>query len=235
MIHNIASRKHPSSAVGLAVVMIAASATAVEAQSSRPFERGHRLVNLAVGQQFSVQENENESEGSESEEGEGLTFGGSYQHFLTPRVSLEAAVHYSPSSGEIEGGSDDDGENGENGDNGNNGADDGEDGDAGRVNVLYVTGGINYYLRSGGRFIPYVTAGGGVVSVRATGAGTSAKPAGMVGAGVLFAVTDSLLLRADLRDYLYSGANLGATAVAPSGSGSMTNDLSWTGGISWRF
>ena len=234
MIHNIASRTHPSPAVGIAVVMIAASATAVEAQSSRPFERGHRLVNLAVGQQFSVQENE--SEGSEREEGEGLTIGGRYQHFLTPRVSLEAAVHYSPSSGDMEGGdangSDD---NGENGDNGGNGADDDEDGDAGGVNVFYVTGGINYHLRSGGRFIPYVTAGGGVVSVRATGAGTSAKPAGMVGAGVLFAVTDSLLLRADLRDYLYSGANLGATAVAPSGSSSMANDLSWTGGISWRF
>lgn len=96
MIHNIASRKHLSPPP--AVVMIAASATAVEAQSSRPFERGHRLVNLAVGQQFSVQENE--LEGSEREEGEGLTFGGSYQHFLTPRVSLEAAVHYSPSPGE---------------------------------------------------------------------------------------------------------------------------------------
>lgn len=196
MIRIISSGKHPSFAVGLAVVMIAASATALEAQSSRPFEPGNRLVTISIGQQFSVQENE--SEGNEREEGEGLTFGGSYQHFLTPRVSLEAAVHYSPSSGEMEGGSDDHGENGENGENGGNGADDGEDGS---VNVLYVTGGINYHLMSRGRFIPYVTAGGGVVSVRATGAGTNAKPAGMVGAGVIFAVTESLLLRADLRDY----------------------------------
>ncbi len=234
MIRNISSGKHPSSAVGLAVVMIAASATAVEAQSSRPFEPGNRLVNIAVGQQFSLQENESQDNDSEREESEGLTFGGSYQHFLTPRVSLGAAVHYSPSSGEMEGGGDDD--DGENGDNGNNGAndDDGEDGN-GRVNVLYVTGGINYHLRSGGRFIPYVTVGGGVVSLRATGAGTNSKPAGMIGAGVLFAVTDSLLLRADLRDYLYSGANLGATSVTPGGSSSMVNDLSWTGGISWRF
>lgn len=220
--------------VGLATVMVIASSTPAEAQAPGPFERGAQLVSGVAGwQSFGL---EDESESGEQELSEAMTYGGSYQYFVTPRVSFEAAFQFGPTSADVEGAGDDDVE--ENGDDDDNG-DDGEDDDGANVNVVYVTGAINYNLRRGGRFIPFVTAGGGAVSLDVSGAGTDSTLAGMVGAGLLFAWTDRLLLRADVRDYIYSANSLSAASLQalmlPDGFNGTVYDLSVTGGVSWRF
>ena len=214
--------------VGFATFIVGAMPIPAEAQAPGLFERGSQVVSGVVGwQSFGL---EDESDGAEQELGEALTFGGSYRYVLTPRVSLEGAVQFGPTSADVESAGDGDG--GET-------ADDGEDDDGAGVNVLYLTGSINYNLRRSGRFVPFVTAGGGTVSLDVSGGGTDSSLAGMFGAGLLFAWTDRFLLRADVRDYVYSAKGLSATSLRtlmlPDDFNRTVNDLSVTGGVSWRF
>ena len=217
-------------AVGLATFTVTALPSIAEAQARGSFERGAQLVSAIVGwQSFGL---EDESESAEPELGEAMTFGGSYRYVLTPRVSLEAAVQIGPTSADVEGAVD-------TVEDGQDDADDAEDDDGAGVNVWYLTGSINYNLRRSGRFVPFVTAGGGAVTLDVSGAGTDYTLGGMFGAGLLFAWTDRFLLRADVRDYVYSATNLSAsslrTLMLPDGFDRTVSDLSLTGGVSWRF
>ena len=229
MTHRNAVGTHLILGVFLATFMVTAGPTPAEAQA--PFDRGAQLVSGFAGSLSSGLEDESGT--AERELGEATTYGGSYRYMLSPRVSIEAAVEFARTSADAEAAGD--GAAGENGQN----RDDGEDGDGARVNVLYLTGSINLNLRRGGRFIPFVTAGGGAMSVDTGGAGTDTTLAGLFGAGVLFAVTDRFLLRADARDYLYAGSSLSpaslGTLMFPDGFSGIVNDLSLTGGVSWRF
>ena len=127
---------------------------------------------------------------------------------LTPRISIEASVEYGRAESDGNG-------NGDENDDGDNG----EDGDGGRVNVLNVSGSINVNLRRGGRFVPFVSAGGGVVSLAVSGAGTDSTLAGVFGAGLLFAVTDRWLVRADVRDYLYAASSVSTSTLQADAAG----------------
>ena len=61
----------------------------------------------------------------------------------------------------------------------------------------------------------------------------------MFGAGVVYRLGDRLLLRADIRDYLYSVSSFGdmtrATLMLRRGGESRVNDISMTAGMMWRF
>ena len=87
--------------------------------------------------------------------------------------------------------------------------------------------------------MPFVSAGGGVSSLDVSGAGTESTFTGVFGAGLLFALTDRLLVRADLRDYVYAASSVSAATLRalrlPDGLGGMVNDISATAGVSWRF
>ena len=221
--------------LGLATLMLMAAPSAARAQPPGLFERGAQLVSGFGGSLSS--DLEDESAGAERELDEATTFGGSYRYVLTPRISIEASVEYgrAESDGNGNGDENDDGDNGEDGENG----DDGEDSDGGRVNVLNVSGSINVNLRRGGRFVPFVSAGGGVVSLAVSGAGTDSTLAGVFGAGLLFAVTDRWLVRADVRDYLYAASSVSTSTLQalmlPDRLTGVVNHLSATAGVAWRF
>ena len=245
--HRNAAGTHVLGWVGLAIAMIACAPAPAAAQAPGRFERGAQLVSAFVGSLSS--DLEDASTGVERELDSATTFGGSYRYVLTPRLSVGATVEYASTSVEAERGGDDGNDDGndddedtddddDDGEDGDNGEDD-EDDDGASVDVLYVTGGLNFNIRRGGRFIPFVTAGGGFVSLDVSGAGTESTPTGMVGAGLLFAMTDRILLRADIRDYIYDSDTLSAAALqALMFSDTVTgvvNDLSMTAGVSWQF
>ncbi len=149
-------------------------------------------------------------------------FGGSYDYFLTSKLSLQASAAFATGEGELEGlGEDDpedaDDESGEEDENG--------EGELG-ANGLYLTGALVYHFRPDGRLRPYLTAGGGLVRIDVEG-NTDSRPAGVFGGGVLVGLSRSVLIRVDAHDTLYT---------LDTGAGSTTrNDLSLTGGLSFRF
>ena len=192
------------------------------------FERGSQVISGFSGPVFDLSR---ETEDADAEDGDGVefeadwAFGGSYQYFLSSKLSLEASLTFATGEGELEGpGADDpedsDDEEDEDSESGNGAAENVS------ANALYFTGGVVYNFSPGGRFRPYVTAGAGMVRIDVDGSATS-RPAGVFGAGVLIGLSRSLLVRVDARDHLYT---------LDQGGGSNTrNDLSLTGGVSFRF
>ena len=236
--------------VAVAVAFVAAVSTgSAEAQGTGTvLETGTQLISGLVGQQSFDIGGKLEDAGGDLDEG--LIYGGTYQYSVTARLAIEGAFLFSAASGEQddggpgENGDDgedgdgtDDGDNGDNGDDGDDGEGDGgevEDDDETDANTLYATGALVYHFREGGRLLPFVMGGGGFTTVDAGGT-RETRFTGVVGGGVLFALTDRWLLRGDVRNHVHS---VDVPVATPSGSssGSRTvNDLSLSGGVSWRF
>ena len=220
----------------LVTVLTLAAPSGATAQQSGIFERGTQLVSGFAGSFSSGLEDES----GDIERGldDATTYGGSYRYVLTPRISIEATVEFGQTEAEedIDVNGEENGDDGEDDDDGENG-DDGEDG--ARVNIVNVSGSIIVNLRRSGRWLPFVSAGGGGSSLDVNGAGTESTFTGVFGAGILITLTVRLLVRADLRDYVYdassvSTATLGALMIPAELSG-IANDLSATAGVSWRF
>jgi outer membrane beta-barrel protein len=190
-------------------------------------ERGSQLITGFTGPIFDLggEPEDVEGDGTNGLEFESdWAFGGSYQYFLTPNLSLETSLTYGTGEGEIEGAGADDPED----DEGNGEEAEEENGEEGESSAhgLYFTGGIVYNFRPGGRLKPYVSAGAGLVRIDVDGSGTS-RLAGAFGAGLLLRLSESLLLRVDGRDYLYT--------LDQGGSSSTRSDLALTGGVSIQF
>ena len=169
------------------------------------FERGSQVISGFSGPWFGLS---GQTEDADAEDGDGVefeadwAFGGSYQYFLSSKLSLEASFILGTGEGEREGpGADDpedsDDEENEDSESGNGAAEEVS------ANALYFTGGIVYNFSPGGRFRPYVTAGAGMVRSDVDGSATS-RPAGVFGAGLLIGLSRSLLVQVDARDYLYT-------------------------------
>ena len=226
----------------MAVAVLPGSAAAQG--SGLILESGTQLISGLVGQQSFDIGGALEETGGDLDEG--LIYGGTHQYSLTSRLAIEGAFLFGPASGE----GDDDGPGDEGEDSGDeNESDDGDDGDDdgddasgdgddtdGDVNTIYVTGALVYHFRDRGRFLPFVMGGGGVTAIDAGGGGTQTQFTGVVGGGVLFTLTDRWLLRADLRNHVHSvDAPVGAPGNAAAGGSQTVNDLSLSGGVSWRF
>ena len=169
-----------------------------------------------------------DNEGSEGTEFESdWALGGSYQYFLTSNLSLEASVTLSRGEGELEGAGSDDSEDNDGEENGNDKNENGNGDEGGASgNALYITGSIVYNFRPQARLMPYVIAGAGLIRIDVDSRNTS-RPAGVFGGGLLLRVSDSILIRADARDHVYT--------LDQRGSSSTFNDLSVTGGVSFKF
>lgn len=191
----------------LSGVLIAATAASAQEEG---LERGTQLVSGFFGPFFNLTGDSEDADnlGSEGSEFQSeWAIGGSYQYFLTPKLSLEASVTFGTGEGEIEG----------------SGNDDPEDVSG---NALYATGSIVYYFPPQARVKPYVIAGAGLVRIDVDNRNSS-RPTGVFGGGVLFGVSKSVLIRADARDHVYR--------LDQGGSSSAFNDLSLTGGVSFKF
>ena len=207
----------------LSLTGVLIAATAASAQEEE-LERGTQLVSGFFGPFLNLTGDSEDADdlGSEGTEFESeWAIGGSYQYFLTPKLSLEASVTFGNGEGEVEGSGNDDPEDGDNEENGE--AED-ENGDNGGVsgNALYVTGSIIYNFRPEARVKPYVIAGAGLVRIDVDNRNSS-RPAGVFGGGVLIGVSKSVLIRVDARDHAYR--------LDQGGSSSTFNDLSLTGGV----
>lgn len=105
-----------------------------------------------------------------------------------------------------------------------------------------ATGGLVFNLpsRPTSRFNPYVLAGGGALIFQPTGdhldsvsgAQTQAKAAFVYGAGMNYALTKRLSLRAEYRGFVYGSPNLGFSAFSTN---SMTHTAVPSIGLSFRF
>lgn len=204
-----------------------AGATATAQETG--FQRGSQLITGFTGPFFDLSgEPEDIESGDAGLEFESdWAFGGSYQYFLTPKLSIEASLTYGTGEGEIEGPGSDDPED-EDGEEEGAEEENGEEGEEGERSAhgLYLTGGITYNFRPQDRFNPYVSAGAGLVRVD-VGGSSSSRPAGVFGGGLLLSLSKSLLVRVDARDHLYT--------LDQGGSSSTRNNLSLTGGVSFKF
>ena len=235
--HRNATSTHLCMWAWLVPLLIAAAASGATAQQSGIFERGAQLVSGFAGSFSSGLEHE--SGDVEQELEDATTYGGSYRYVLTPRISIEASVEFGRAEGAEDGDGEnngDDGEDGEDDDDGENG-DDAEDG--AQVTIVNVSGSITVNLRRSGRWVPFVSAGAGLSSLDVSGTGTESTFNGVFGAGILFTLTDRLLVRADLRDYVYAGSSVSAATLGalmlPEELSGVVNDISATAGLAWRF
>jgi len=66
--------------------------------------------------------------------------------------------------------------------------------------------------------------------------GTQSQFAGVFGGGVLFDLSKRLLVRVDIREYIYSVDPISLdTSIPREGANETANDLSLTGGVSFVF
>lgn len=225
-------KSHQRSSVLLIVLTLSLASlpAATAGAQENGFQRGSQLITGFTGPFFDLS---GEPGDVESGDASGLefesdwAFGGSYQYFLTPKLSIEASLTYGTGEGEVEGSGSDDPEDENGGEEGSE-EETGEEGEEGERSAhgLYLTGGITYNFRPQNRFNPYVSAGAGLVRVDVAGS-SSSRPAGVFGGGLLVGLSKSLLVRVDARDHLYT--------LDQGGSSSTRNNLSLTGGISFKF
>lgn len=107
------------------------------------------------------------------------------------------------------------------------------------VATYYTMANFILNLQTTGEWIPYVTAGAGVVTLDVAGAGVENRPGGNLGVGALFVPSESFAVRLEVRDYFY---DLGDLDVATSGALSLPpsidetiNDLAFSIGLSYLF
>ena len=215
-------------------------ATAQEEERRAIIDAGDHLLTGFAGRQFS----DDPFEGDEAESESEWNFGGSYLYHLTPHWGVEADVLFSPGKVDSEGadleGADSDEEEDSDGEEGNDGMGEDDDGmseDDGAVfDTLYFTGNVVYNFLPDRKLMPFVTAGAGLVRLDAERGGAQSQFAGVFGGGVLFALSKRLLVRVDIRDYIYSVDPTSLEASTPrEGTNETANDLSLTGGVSFVF
>ncbi len=224
-------RSHQRSSLLLIVLSLSLASLPAATSSAQEngFQRGSQLITGFTGPFYDLS-----GEPADIETGDtGLefesdwAFGGTYSYFLTPNLSIEASLTYGTGEGEIEEPGSDDPED-EDGEEEGSEEENGEEGEEGERSAhgLYLTGGITYNFRPQDKFNPYVSAGAGLVRVDVDGS-SSSRPAGTFGGGLLISLSESLLVRVDARDHLYT--------LDQGGSSSTRNNLSLTGGISFKF
>jgi hypothetical protein len=221
------SRTHcPDKSITLLAVLVAAALGVGSAGAQEDsFEPGTQLLSGFFGPSFDLGGKGEDVEGVEGIEFESeWHFGGSYQYFLTSRLSLEASAAFASGEGEIEGPGEDDGEDSD--DENAEEEEEDENGEEAGANGIHITGALVYHFRNQGRLRPYVTGGGGLVRIDVDGT-TDSRLAGVFGGGVLIGLSPSVLVRVDARDTLYT--------LDTGGDSSTRNDLSVTGGLSFRF
>ena len=210
-------------------------ATAQEEERRAIIDAGDHLLTGFAGRQFS----DDPFEGDEAESESEWNFGGSYLYHLTPHWGVEVNVLFSPGKGDPEG-ADSDEEEDSDGEEGNDAMGEDDDGmseDDGAVfDTLYFTGNVVYNFLPDRKLMPFVTAGAGLVRLDAERGGAQSQFAGVFGGGVLFALSKRLLVRVDIRDYIYSVDPTSLEASTPrEGTNETANDLSLTGGVSFVF
>lgn len=100
-------------------------------------------------------------------------------------------------------------------------------------------GNVNYHILPERRFDPYLTGGAGVSVLDTEGDPAEQFPSGNFGGGILVSLTDRVMVRSEIRDFVYTVDNLDPQAAAALGVGpgfdEVVNDLQVTGGFAIRF
>ena len=196
----------------LAAILAASWATPAAAQ----VESGrHWISGFVGGQLFDVSDQFDDFAASFQTE---LNVGARYQYNFTPHWGAEGSFLYSPGNTELIRAPIDTDVN---------------------VDSYYYSGNVVYNFLPAKKFVPFATGGVGAVSLDVSGGNTENYLTFNFGGGALYRLSPRIMVRFDVRDYVYTVDSLGAGSVEalslPTNFDETIHDLSLNGGVTFAF
>lgn len=161
-----------------------------------------------------------------------LSVGARLHYALSPRFAVEGSLLFTPASTSLTGVRLDPGELAETPQ---------EDRLVDEVNVatFYSMANLVLNLQTRGEWVPYVTAGAGIVTLDVDGAGVEHRPGGNFGLGAWFVPSHRFAVRLEVRDYIYRLGDLERSSFEalslPASFDETINDLAFSVGASYLF